>query len=124
VLVSCGKNRVSAGVKQGTVGKGGKWPEKGGGSWEKLLKVVLARGAANEAADDTSGQWPQAAARLSSGTMPPGFTAPHFPASSTTYFEISSSTSFAPFRGELLSQMTKLEASAFDLKPQSVKDTS
>jgi hypothetical protein len=26
--------------------------------------------AANEAADDTSGQWPHAAARLSSGTMP------------------------------------------------------
>ena len=26
---------------------------------------------ANEAADDTSGQWPRAAARLSAGTVPP-----------------------------------------------------
>jgi hypothetical protein len=34
--------------------------------------------AANEAADDTSGQWPRAAAQLSAGTMPPDFTTPRF----------------------------------------------
>jgi hypothetical protein len=59
--------------------------------------------AANEAADDTSDQWPYA------GTMPPDFTAPLFPPVLLHFFHISSSTSFSSFRGELLSQMTNFE---------------
>jgi hypothetical protein len=43
-----------------------------------MFSGLFPASAANEAADDTSGQWPHAAARLSTGTMPPDFTAPRF----------------------------------------------
>jgi hypothetical protein len=63
--------------------------------------------AANEAADDTSGQWPRAAERLSAGTMPPDFTAQRFPPVLLpfSYFFI---YIFLDLSSELLSQMTKL----------------
>ena len=43
-----------------------------------MFNGLFPASATNEAADDTSGQWPRVAVRLSAGTMPPDFTAPAF----------------------------------------------
>ena len=44
-----------------------------------MFSGLFPASAANEAADDTSGQWPRATVRLSAGTVPPDVTAPRFP---------------------------------------------